>query len=58
MSSNKRDVVSVALLTAAAMEGFEALKILACMWADPEQLPEVKARFEENQKILMTNFTK
>ena len=58
MSSNKRDVVSTALFAAAVVEGFEALKILVCMWADPEQLPEVKAQFAENQKILMTNFTK
>ena len=58
MSSNRKDVVYGALLAAAAVEGFNALKILACMWADPEQLPEVKARFEENRKILMTNFTK
>ena len=58
MSNNKRDVVSAALLGVAIVEGIDALKILVCMWADPEQLPEVKAHFAENQKILMTNFTK
>ena len=58
MSSNKKDIVSGAILAAAAIEGFEALKMLVCMWADPEQLPEVKAQLKENHKVLMANFTK
>lgn len=58
MSSNKKDIVAGAVLTAAAFEGFEALRIIVAKWADPEAMPEIKARLSENSEILRTNFTK
>lgn len=58
MSGNNKDVVKGAIYAAIAIEVFDALKMLACMWADPEAMPEVKAKLNENQQILMTNFTK
>ena len=57
-SSNKRDIVEGAVIAAATIEIIEAIKMLVCMWADPEAMPEVKAKLNENQQILMTNFTK
>lgn len=58
MSNNKKDIVAGAVLTAAAFEGFEALRIIVAKWADPEAMPEVKAYLTENFEILRTNFTK
>lgn len=58
MSSNKKDIVEGAVIAAATIELIEAVKIIVAMWADPEAMPEVKAKLYENQQILMTNFTK
>lgn len=58
MSSNNKDMVKGAIITAVAFEGFEALRIIVAKWADPEAMPEVKAYLTENFEILRTNFTK
>lgn len=59
MSNSKaKDIAGTAVMTAAAFELIGAVKTLALMWMDPEQLVEQKKYLKENRQILMTNFTK
>ena len=59
MSKDKmKDIAGTAVMTAAAFELIGAVKTLALMIMDEECFVEQKAQLKENQKILMTNFTK